>query len=162
MSEATTAISMQNELYKYKQKIIEMIASHKDITDAIVTDVDPSELVYNNIFPFGVLEFVQNDTSTCITVEVTMPSVSTKNYFFKDVLVVINVICHNDTMKTDFSIPRHDYISAKICEILNGSDELGYGELELVSNTESAFTERHSGRTMRFQTQEMAKTNLCI
>ena len=54
MSEATTAISMQNELYKYKQKIIEMIASHKDITDAIVTDVDPSELVYNNIFPFGV------------------------------------------------------------------------------------------------------------
>ena len=91
-----------------------------------------------------------------------MPQVSTVNYFFKDILLIINVICHTDLMRTDFGVPRHDYISKLICEILNGSTEFGYGEVGLVSNTENAFSERHSGRTMRFQTKEQAKNNLCV
>lgn len=157
-------VSMNKELYDYKRKVIERILESSDIIEGlnIADDIDPGELIYENIFPFGVIAPTQTETKCYITVEVVMPQVSTTNYFFKDVLLVVNVICHNDLMRTDYSIPRHDYLSAKICELLNGSSFLGYGEMQLVSNTEGAFTERHSGRTMRFQVKEQTKNNLCV
>lgn len=152
-------VAMNSELYNYKRAVITAILGQDDIVEALNADVDSSELVYSHIFPFGVIPYTQMETKCYITVEITMPQVSTVNYFFKDVLIVINVICHNDIMRTDYGIPRHDYISAKICELLNFSTDLGYGELQLVSNTEGAFSERHSGRTMRFKTSEQAAAN---
>ena len=154
---------MDRELYEYKRKVIEKLLDSSEIVEAInAENLDPSELVYTHIFPFGVIPGTQTEAKNIITVEVTMPQVSTENYFFKDILLIINVICHTDLMRTDFGVPRHDYISKLICEILNGSTEFGYGEVGLVSNTENAFSERHSGRTMRFQTKEQAKNNLCV
>lgn len=149
-------VAMNSELYNYKRAVISAILEQDDIIEALDSEADSSELVYECIFPFGVIPDMQMDAKCYITVEITMPQVSTVNYFFKDVLIVINVVCHNDLMRTDYGIPRHDYISAKICELLNYSTDLGYGELQLVSNTEGAFSERHSGRTMRFKTSEQA------
>ncbi len=158
-SEMDRKVAMNTELYNYKRKVIAAILSNDEIVTALNSEVDPSELVYECVFPFGVIPDTQMDAKCYITVEITMPQVSTVNYFFKDVLLVINVVCHNDLMRTDYGIPRHDYISAKICELLNFSTDLGYGELQLVSNTEGAFSERHSGRTMRFKTSERAAIN---
>lgn len=158
-------VSMNKELYEYKRKVIEKMLESGDIIEAlnIDSDLDPSEITYNYIFPFGVITPTQTDAKCIITVEVTMPQVSTANWFFKDVLLVINVICHNDLMRAEeYGIPRHDYLAAKICELFNGSAFVGYGEMQLVSNTEGAFSERHSGRTMRFQVKEQQKTNLCV
>lgn len=156
-------VSMNKELYDYKRKVIEKMLESSEIVEGLNLDedTDPSEITYKHIFPFGVIAPTQSDAKCMITVEITMPQVSTVNRFFKDVLLVINVICHNDLMRTDYGIPRHDYLSAKICELLNGSAFVGYGEMQLVSNTEGAFTERHSGRTMRFQVKEQQKNNLC-
>lgn len=152
-------VAMNTELYNYKRKVIAAILSQDEIIEALNSESDSSELVYECVFPFGVIPDTQMETKCYITVEITMPQVSTVNYFFKDVLLVINVVCHNDIMRTDYGIPRHDYIAAKICELLNFSTELGYGELQLVSNTEGAYSERHSGRTMRFKTSERAALN---
>ena len=163
MAQDEKIISMDRELYEYKRKVIEKLLDSSEIVEAInAENLDPSELVYTHIFTFGVIPGTQTEAKNIITVEVTMPQVSTVNYFFKDILLIINVICHTDLMRTDFGVPRHDYISKLICEILNGSTEFGYGEVGLVSNTENAFSERHSGRTMRFQTKEQAKNNLCV
>lgn len=156
-----TTNSMNDELYEYKRKVINKLLESEDIINGLDTDLEPSEITYRNIFPYGAIPYTLTDAGSYITVEITMPQVSTVNYFFKDVLLVINVICHNDVMRTDFGIPRHDYLSAKICALLNGTTEFGYGEMELVSNTESVFSERHSGRTMRFKTKELTKNNLC-
>lgn len=158
-SDMDKKVAMNTELYEYKQKVIAAILGVDEIIDALNSETDASELVYHNVFPFGVIPNTQLETKCYITVEITMPQVSTVNYFFKDVLLVINVVCHNDIMKTDYGIPRHDYIAAKICELLNFSTDIGYGELQLVSNTEGAFSERHSGRTMRFRTSERAAAN---
>ena len=163
MADDNRIISMDRELYEYKRKVIQKFLDCDAIVEAInAEELDASELVYHNIFPFGVILETQTDAKTIITVEVTMPQVSTVNYFFKDVLLVVNVICHQDLMRTDYGVPRHDYISKLICEILNGSTDFGYGEVSLVSNTENAFSERHAGRTMRFQTKEQTKNNLCV
>ena len=151
-------VAMNTELYNYKRKVIAAILADEAIVEALNSEADPSELVYENVFPFGIIPDTQMDAKCYITVEITMPQVSTVNYFFKDILIVINVVCHNDMMRTDYGIPRHDYISAKICELLNFSTDFGYGEIQLVSNTEGAFSERHSGRTMRFKTSEQTVT----
>lgn len=162
MSTNERTTSMNRELYEYKRKVVEKLLDDNEIVEGLnAQELEPSELMYRNIFPFGVISDTELDAKCFITVEVTMPQVSTVNYFFKDVLLVINVVCHNDLMRTKYGIPRHDYLSAKICEILNGSTDFGYGEVELVSNTENAFSERHAGRTMRFQAKEQTKTNLC-
>ena len=159
MADMDRKVAMNSELYNYKRKVISAILENEEIVEALNSEADPSELVYECLYPFGVIPDTQMEAKCFITVEITMPQVSTVNYFFKDVLIVINVICHNDLMRTDYGIPRHDYISAKICEMLNFSTDLGYGELQLVSNTEGAFSERHSGRTMRFKTSERAAAN---
>ena len=77
---------------------------------------------------------------------------------------LLNLHAYEDRVKTiDKMINKKtDYISKLICEILNGSTDFGYGEVSLVSNTENAFSERHAGRTMRFQTKEQTKNNLCV
>lgn len=162
MATESTTVSMNRELYEYKQKVITMLMESEEIIDGLNADVESSELIYRNIFPFGMLYPTQSEARCYITVEITMPQVSTVNWFFKDVLLVINVICHNDIMKTEYGVPRHDYLSAKICELLDGVTALGYGQAQLVSNTEGAYSERHSGRTMRFQFKEQAKSNYCV
>ena len=162
MSEARTK-SMNVELYEYKQKVVSLLSSSTEITEALNSDVDDSELVYSNIFPYGKNPETQTDSKCYITIQVTMPQVSTKNYFFKDVLLIVQVICHDDLIRADeYGMPRTDYLSAKICALLNGNVDFGYGEMELVSNTEGPFAERYYHRTRRFQTQEQSKTNLCV
>ena len=161
MSDVLKTQAMNTELYEYKQKVISLLLSSSEIVEGLNADVDSSELIYENVFPFAVVPTTQTETKCYITVEVSMPQVSTVNYFFKDVLLTVNVICHNSLMKTDYGIPRHDYLSAKICELLNGNADFGYGEMELVSNIEGPYSEKHSYRAMRFQTQEQAKSNLC-
>lgn len=155
-------IIMSNELYNYKRQVIEELLKSDELIEALDTNgLEPSELVYTHIFPFGVIKPVQIEAKNFITVEVTMPQVSTVNRFYKDVLLVISVICDISLMKTDYGVPRHDYISAKIAELLGGSSAFGFGELSLISNTESAFSERQAGRTMRFKCSERAQSNLC-
>lgn len=162
MNDVSKTKAMNVELYKYKQQVVSLLCSSVEITEALNSDVDDSELVYNNIFPFGKLPDTQTDAKCFITIQVTMPQVSTKNFFFKDVLLIVQVICHDDLMRADeYGMPRADYLSVKICELLNGNTDFGYGEMQLVSNVEGPYAERYYSRTMRFQTQEQAKTNLC-
>lgn len=148
------------ELCDYKQKVIQQILQSETIIEALQSECDPSELLYNNIYPHGLIPGSTDEAKCYITVEVTMPQVSTTNYFFKDVLLIITVICHVDMMRTDYGIPRTDYIAVELDKLFNGNTSMGVGEMELVSNVESMYNERHSGRILRFQTQETAR-NMC-
>lgn len=154
------ATGNSKELCEYKQKVISQILNCDSITSALSSASETSELLYQNIFPHGMIPGTTGDAKCYITVEVTMPQVSTVNYFFKDVLLVINVICHVDMMRTSYGMPRTDYIAVELDKLFNGNTTMGVGKMELVSNTEGMFTERHACRTLRFQTQEMTR-ELC-
>lgn len=145
------------ELCDYKQKVVSQILETDTIIEALASDVDASELLYHNIFPHGYIPDMVEEAKCYITVEVTMPQVSTVNYFFKDVLLIVTVISHTELMKTDYGMPRTDYIAVELDKLLNDSEQIGIGKMELVSNTEGMFNEKHCCRVLRFQTQELAK-----
>lgn len=156
------------EIIEYKRSAMTKLASVDSIIKAINAKsssgelLEPGDLFYTHIFPYDYLPDTAMTAGTYITVEVSMPSVSTVNYFFKDVLVTFTIICHQDVMKMTEDEPlgatgatRADYISVEIDKLFNQSVGLiGSYKLELVSNVEGAIDPVHRCRIMRFKTQE--------
>ena len=155
------------EIITYKQSAMTTVASVENIVKAINAkypigdNMDPGDLFYTHIFPYAYIPETIETAGCYITFEVSMPSVSTANYFFKDVLITITVICHQDVMQMTENEPlgvtgatRADYISVELDKLFNKSTKLiGQYELELVSNIEGAIDPVHRCRVMRFKTQ---------
>lgn len=112
------------------------------------------QLVYTHIFPYLHIPDIQEDAGCYITMAVNMPKVSTVNYFFKQMLLTVCVICHQGIMKTDYGATRTDYIGGIIKGILSGRKDIGNIPLTLVSDEEGLITNVHHHRTMRFQTSD--------
>ena len=96
-----------NEIIDYKNRIIKDIIYNDDdtLSTEIIMAIDENlldkrnELLYENIYPFLKIPQTQTEVKSYITMSVDMPKVSTKNYFFKDMVITINTIVHEDKMK---------------------------------------------------------------
>lgn len=154
------------EIIDYKNKIIKDILFNQedptlsaDIVNAINSDFVGSEeeLIYKNIFPYLRIPDTQTEATSYITMCVNMPKVSTKNYFFKDMLITINVIVHQDIMKmpSRYSATRVDYIGSLINKIFNGNKHYGNVPLEYVSDEESILMNKYFVRSLRFRCNEL-------
>lgn len=155
------------EIITYKQSAMTAVAANDNIVKAINAKyssgepMDPGDLFYTHIFPYAYIPETIDTVGCYITFEISMPSVSTVNYFFKDVLITITIICHQDMMQMKEDEPlgatgatRADYISVELDKLFNKSTKLcGKYELELVSNIEGAIDPVHRCRAMRFMTQ---------
>ena len=158
-----------NEIIDYKNKIINDILFNKEdssLSRDIVTAIDEEylecddEFIYRNIFPYLRIPSVETEARSYITMSVDMPKVSTKNYFFKDMVITINVIVHEEMMKMPdgYSATRADYIASIINKIFNQSKNYGNVPLEYVSDVESIMLNRFIVRTLRFRCNELNKT----
>lgn len=155
------------EIINYKQEAISRIINSDIIVEALDarhedgTPMDVEELYYTHIFPYGYIPGLIDKAGCYIALEVSMPKVSTANYFFKDILLTIYIICHQDFMKTDYGATRIDYISVALDKLFNGKKGMGTTEMTLVSNTEAPMDTVHRARVMRFQTTDVKKS-LCF
>lgn len=115
------------------------------------------ELLYKNIFPYLRVPNTQKETKSYITMSVDMPKVSTKNYFFKDMVITINVIVHENIMEMSksYSATRADYIASLINQIFNQNKNYGNAALEYVSDVESILLNTFFVRTLRFRCNEL-------
>ena len=155
------------EIIEYKRSAMAAIANVDKIIKAIDAKDDfgnpisPGDLFYTHIFPYDFIPDSIDVAKTYITIEISMPNVSTTNHFFKDVLITINVICHQDIMEMTDDEPlgatgatRVDYISVELDKLFNKTTTLmGKYELELVSNIGGALDPVHKCRIMRFKTK---------
>lgn len=163
------------EIITYKQSAMNAIASVDNIRKGIYAKyensdqlMDAGDLFYTHIFPYAYLPKTIEQVGAYITLEVSMPSVSTANYFFKDVLITITIICHQDMMRMTADEPlgstgatRIDYLSVEIDKLLNQNKGIiGPYALELVSNVEGAIDIAHRCRIMRFKTSAPVRS-LC-
>ena len=122
--------------------------------------MEAGDLFYSHIFPFAYIPETLDTAGCYITFEISMPSVSTVNYFFKDVLLTITIICHQAMMQMKEDEPlgstgatRTDFIAVEIDKLFNKTMGIvGKQELELVSNIEGAIDPVHRCRIMRFKT----------
>lgn len=115
------------------------------------------ELLYQNIFPYLRIPDTQKEAKSYITMSVDMPKVSTKNYFFKDMVITINVIVNERIMEMpkSFSSTRADYLAALINQIFNQNKNYGNVPLEYVSDVESILLNTFFMRTLRFRCNEL-------
>lgn len=154
-----------NEIITYKNRIIHDILHNEDesLSHDLVYALDPDcigcedELIYSNIFPYLKVPDIQTEAKCYITMAVNMLKVSPKNYFFKNMVITINVIVHDEKMKMDpqYNATRADYIAAIINKIFNGNKGYGIVPLEYVSDTESLLLNSFFMRTMRFSCDEL-------
>ena len=154
------------EISDYKNRIIKDILFNDEdetLSTDIITAIDKDfindryGLVYRNIYPYLRIPETQTKTKSYITMSVDMPKVSTKNYFFKDMVITINVIVHEDIMEMpkSFSATRSDYIASLINSIFNQNKNYGNVPLEYVSDVESVILNKYFVRTLRFRCNEL-------
>ena len=159
------------EIIIYKQKALSSIANNDNVLKAINAKntkgkpLSMEELYYTHLFPYGFIPETIEEAGCYVCVEVSMPQVSTKNYFFKEVLLVVTIICHQGVLRMTKDEPlgstganRMDYIGVEIDKLFNGRTDMGYGELDLVSNIEGAVDIVHRYRTLRFAATENKKS----
>ena len=154
-----------SEIIDYKNRIIKDILHNEDSTLSrdIVSAIDDEfievedELIYRNIFPYLRIPETQTEARVYITMSVDMPRVSTKNYFFKDMMITINVIVHEEKMRmpASYSATRVDYIASLINKAFNGSKRYGNVPLEYVSDVESIVLNKFFMRSLRFRCNEI-------
>lgn len=153
------------EIIDYKNKVIKDILHNDDeqLSTEIVTAINPDyvgaedDLLYTHIFPYLRIPETQDEEKCFITMAVDMPRVSTKNYFFKDMVITINVIVQQDIMKMParYSATRADYIASIINKIFNGNKNYGTVALEIVSDVEDVMLKDYFIRSMRFRCDEL-------
>lgn len=154
-----------NSIIDYKNKIIRDILHNDDptLSAEIVNAINPEylgdedEMIYVHVFPYLRIPDTQSDTKCYITMSVDIPRVSTKNYFFKDMVITINVIVQQDIMRMPprYSATRVDYIASIINKIFNGNKSYGTVALEYVSDTEEILLKDYFVRSLRFRCNEM-------
>ena len=154
-----------SEIIKYKNRILRDIIHNEDesLSTEIIKAIDPTfigdedSIVYQNIFPYLRVPDPIDETKALITMSVDMPKVSTKNYFFKDMVITINVLVHQDYMRmpSGYSATRADYIASLINKVFNQNANYGNRPLEYVSDVESIVLDKFFMRSIRFRCNEL-------
>lgn len=160
------------EIIDYKLQAMNALINEDNIVKAINAKdssgelIEAGDLFYTHIFPYAYIPETLDVAGCYVTFEISMPSVSTINYFFKEILITITIICHQSMMQMKEGEPlgstgatRTDYISVAIDKLFNLKDGvIGKRKLELVSNIEGAIDPVHRCRIMRFKTEAPVKS----
>lgn len=144
-------------IMEYKQTAISAIVNNRNIVEAIDKNYlgNGDGLIYRNIFPYVYVPDTEEEAKCYILVTVDMPKVWNDNsYLFQQVLVCFYILCHQKLMKTDYGGTRIDYIADNLEEIFNQSTDFGFGEMELIANTEQVPDPNHRMRVLQFQTKK--------
>lgn len=143
------------QLAEYKQTAITHILKNKELVEMLAPDVEIDELPYRNIFPYGKIVGTTDEARAYINIEVDMTTTSASlrgdNSYFKEYMITFTIVVHDTLMKTDMGVNRMDALSIALEKMFSEQKLLGVKELELVSNQEGVWTERHSYRQLRFR-----------
>lgn len=163
-----------------KQAVIKEILSDEALFYAIddpdVKDFDnATKLSYKSIFPYHQNPETLTKVQTFLTIQVHIPKTYNRNKRWVLPTLEIWIISHQSHMEVD-NIPkirdnRNDYIGKLLDLKFNGRESLGgykndkynlhlYGELDLTSSTEGAFSKDFLFRRMIFETKDLNKS-LC-
>lgn len=154
-------MSTSNEIMRYKQTAISQIVNTPEIVEALNKDYanNGEGLIYKHIFPYAYVPEVEEEAKCYILVTVDMPKVWNDNsYLFQQVLVCFYVLCHQELMKTEYGGTRIDYIADQLESVFNQSTDFGFGEMELIANTEQAPDSHHRMRVLQFQTKKPTRS----
>lgn len=156
---------LNGQVGEYKAVAInEIIFTDRDgLSEEIISAInpkyldEPTELIYKHIFPYMRIPDTIDTVDSYILVGVDVPKVSTVNYFFKQIVLSLMVVVHQDAMFMDGKTNRNrcDYIAERLNSIFNKNTIFTGDKLEYVSDVEGIVMNKFHTRTMRFTVEEV-------
>ena len=145
-----------------KDKVKVAFINNEDIVNAIdqkgITIENADELIYSNIFFFFLVPDTEDEKKTYITISVNIPQIY-KWSIYKETIISIRVITHQDLMQLKNKGTRIDHISALIEDELKDKVYFGKSKMYLISNTEGYVDYRHRYRLLKFEVRDLNVTS---
>jgi len=140
-----------DELFDYKNQLMEDLLTHKDIVDLIDDTVElknAKKLVYKQVFPYEYVPDTVEEGKTFICCDVDIQK--TVNQTFLLPTLYVWVFTHKSKLRLPEGGVRTDKLCSKIAGAINGSREYGLGELDLYSVKRFAPMTDFQGKIMTF------------
>lgn len=160
--------NIDDDIIAAKRLIREKLYSDPDVIEALHNpDLDPDEpdsFLDKNIFDYIRLPGTTTDVSNYICFDIKQERNSYTNEHMKIQKYIFMVFCHEDDIKTQYGMSRHDLLSYLIRDIFNFSNMFGTQIIEY-SNVPGISDAHYSSRTISFEAatpnslQKAVKTN---
>lgn len=146
--------SVDDDIIRKKRIIEQYLYSDPDIIEVLDNkSLDPSvpeDYVYENIFPFIRVPGTQDTSKNFITFSISDVGRMPNNEVMKSQYVQFVVFVHQDLVKTNYGMERHDCLGYLIRDIFNLSNCLG-PQMQLASNKEGTTDTNYITRTLLFE-----------
>lgn len=156
---------VNGQIGEYKSAAMdEILFTDRDgLSEEIITALDPqfleepTGLIYYRIFPYMRIPDTVSDTGSYILMSVDVPKIPTTNRLYKQVVLTLKVMVHQDAMymggKTNRT--RCDYIAERLYSIFNGNRHFNGEPLNYDADIEGTVMNTFHTRTMRFSVDEL-------
>lgn len=144
-----------DELFDYKNQLMEDLLTHKDIVALIDDTVElknAKKLVYKQVFPYEYVPDTVEEGKTFICCDVDIQK--TVNQTFLLPILYVWVFTHKSKLRLPEGGVRTDKLCSKIAGAINGSREYGLGELDLYSVKRFAPMTDFQGKIMTFTAKD--------
>lgn len=147
----------------YKETILYKIIESENIVQALSNNktnfldekiaIDPTSLIYNNIFPYRLSSKTFTEPKSLITMRfANFKPIGNK---FRDGNIYFYIICHNSLIRTDYGL-RYDFIFKEIDDLFTSSRDIGIGKLELFDVSDLDIDENYMGSVCVFHVTDFA------
>jgi len=142
-----------SDIMKLKRKFLNLIMENNNIMSLLnyteYNPDNPSACMYKVLFPYIKTDTAAISVQTYIGLSIISTSLS-KNDIYKNFVLTISVICHNDAMKTSYGGTRCDVICGELIKMLNWNSSIGF-ELDLGYDVEEPLNDKYYYRTIKFK-----------
>ena len=119
-----------------------------------VTEIEKSNLMYTQIFPFAKTTGTLSDTKAYITMRFRYKKVKGGN-IFKVAGITFYAFCHENIIKTPYMVIRPDYMLQQIDRLLNDTRSEGWlGKLSLDGMEDVIFDNGYVGLSVTYANTE--------
>ena len=149
------------EFYDYKNQLMDDLLTNdtikKLLSDDGISDVDPMDLMYKQVFPYEyVPETVEHgQTFICCDVDIS----KTFNSTFLSPTLYIWVFTHKSKLRLPQGGLRIDSLVSEIDKEINGSRKYVLGELNLASSKRFAPMLDYQGKVLVYEGREFNRVN---
>lgn len=160
--------NIDDDIITAKREIKEVLYKDPDIIEALnnpnLDASEPDTYCGKNIFDYIRLPGATVEVKNFICFDVKQERISYTNDHMKSQKYIFMIFCHEDSLDTNYGMPRHDLLSYLIRDLFNFSNMFGTQLVE-VSNVPNISDTRYTSRTITFQSitpnslQKATKTN---
>ena len=145
------AIEQLDEMFDYKNQLMEDLLTNKDIVSLIDDSVElknAKKLVYKQVFPYEYIPTTIEEGKTFICCDVDIQKAVNKTYLLPTLYVW--VFTHKSKLRLPECGVLTDKLDSKIAGAINGSRYYGLGELDFYSAKRYAPMTDFQGKVMTF------------